>query len=372
MIIGYTNPGYPVQRTILNVCPQVTYRRVRSYASLLSKVTEKMRISTLSKDLVFTHGGGYGSCDLLHFFNTVAVTPCCKPYITTFETTVPRYSSRGFLFRRAIDSLLSDQCRQLLALSACTKRRQALEMEALGHPELMEKIQVLHPPQRLLCTEEEISRKFETPHPLTFVFVGKAFFRKGGGELLRALVRVRKEFPIELNIIGNVGYRDYMDNPLRDDMQAVQRLLDENKEWIHFYPSLPNAQVLELMQQSDIGLLPTRGDTYGYSVLEMQAAGLPCITTDLRALPEINDDACGWLIPVSKNKNEDADVPTPEAMEAYCQTVEEQLYAIACACASQPELIVQKSLAAHRRVSQHHDPSRYAERLYKIYERALN
>ena len=35
--------------------------------------------------------------------------------------------------------------------------------------------------------------------------------------------------------------------------------------------------------------------------MEFQACGLPRITTDVRALPEINNDKYGWLIQVAKN-----------------------------------------------------------------------
>ncbi|MFW2788163.1 glycosyltransferase, partial [Acinetobacter baumannii] len=51
-----------------------------------------------------------------------------------------------------------------------------------------------------------------------------------------------------------------------------------------------------------IGLLPTWADTFGYSVLEFQACGCPVISTDVRALSEINNNDIGWLINVDKNK----------------------------------------------------------------------
>ncbi len=49
------------------------------------------------------------------------------------------------------------------------------------------------------------------------------------------------------------------------------------------------------MRTADIGMLPSYADTYGFSVLEAQA-GNAVITTDIRALPEVNNPAVGWLI----------------------------------------------------------------------------
>jgi glycosyltransferase involved in cell wall biosynthesis len=42
-----------------------------------------------------------------------------------------------------------------------------------------------------------------------------------------------------------------------------------------------NQQVLELMSTCHLNLLPTLHDTYGFSVLEGFANGLPAITTDI-------------------------------------------------------------------------------------------
>ncbi len=63
---------------------------------------------------------------------------------------------------------------------------------------------------------------------------------------------------------------------------------------------MPNQQVLELLKTCDVGLLPTYADTYGFSALEAQSAACPVISTDVRALPEINNTEVGWLINVPK------------------------------------------------------------------------
>ena len=76
----------------------------------------------------------------------------------------------------------------------------------------------------------------------------------------------------------------------------------KNSQHIRYYESLDNKSVIELIKKSHIGLLPTFSDTFGFSVLEMQACGVPVITTNVNALKEINDDKTGWIIDIDQFK----------------------------------------------------------------------
>lgn len=53
----------------------------------------------------------------------------------------------------------------------------------------------------------------------------------------------------------------------------IRQLIKEN-EWIKHDTQLENAQLLALFKESQIGFLPTSKDTFGYSVLEMQASAV--------------------------------------------------------------------------------------------------
>lgn len=70
---------------------------------------------------------------------------------------------------------------------------------------------------------------------------------------------------------------------------------------------------MNLLQKSHVGLLPSWSDTYGYSVLEMQAAGVPVITTNIRALPEINSEEVGWMINLPLSNTGEAEYVGVEA-----------------------------------------------------------
>ncbi|MFH4294310.1 glycosyltransferase, partial [Acinetobacter baumannii] len=75
-----------------------------------------------------------------------------------------------------------------------------------------------------------------------------------------------------------------------------------NRKNIKIYSNVDNNKVIEMIREHHIGLFPTWADTFGYSVLEFQACGCPVISTDVRALSEINNNDIGWLINVDKNK----------------------------------------------------------------------
>ena len=58
---------------------------------------------------------------------------------------------------------------------------------------------------------------------------------------------------------------------------------------IFYHKILFNSEVMNILKNTHVGLLPTYADTYGYSVLEAQSFGCPVITTNIRAMPEINN-----------------------------------------------------------------------------------
>lgn len=374
MNIGYANPGYPVVRTILNKCNGVNYTRVRPFSSILSGVASKLHKNRVASDLVFTYFGGMNArgVDLYHFFNTIPLTNIRKPFITTFETTVPRFFSKGCMYQNALKSIASDRCKKLLALSECTKTLQTNLFNEAGVDHLADKIEVLHPPQDLLTSLEDVKAKADPRTEIVFIFVGRAFYHKGGSHCVHVLNRLREHFPILLQIVGDIRSKDYMDNPSRDNANEIFKIIDKNQSWIEYYPSLPNSQVLEMIRHADVGLLPTRGDTYGYSVLEMQAAGLPCITTDLRALPEINNETCGWLIQIPKDKSCNAAYASQEEKDFLCDTIERQLEDICISILEHPEILKAKSINAFKRIVSVHDPIRYGEILHKLYQDAIS
>ena len=250
----------------------------------------------------------------------------------------------------------------------------AFDMEN-GIEELDKKITVLLPPQKTLASEDAIVQKTRDRRgggePIRLIFVGKNLYRKGGSEIVKAAVEVRKDFEIEAFVIGDFEHVDYASSWEVDSAEDMRRLLKENDDWLHHFTTMPNDEVIALAKTCHIGLLPTRDDTFGYSVLEFQACGLPCITTDIRALSEVNNDGIGWLVNVPKLPNGCADFSTAEKMRELSQTIEKGLVGKLREALSRPEAIAGKGIKALHNIETNHSPETYGRRLGEIYEEAL-
>ena len=172
---------------------------------------------------------------------------------------------------------------------------------------IRKKMIVLHPPQEVLV-DQPVQRDYDDQHPIRLILVGSGFFRKGGREILRAFDKLIREenANLKLILVSSLKMDDYAAKETQEDLDWASNFIQEHSDWIEYYPSLSQAEVLNLMKTCDIGLLPTYADSYGFSVLEAQACGLPVISTDVRALPEINNTDCGWLIRVQKRNGRSA------------------------------------------------------------------
>jgi glycosyltransferase involved in cell wall biosynthesis len=379
MTIGYTTRGYPVTRTILEKSSSCEYVRVRSFKNLAKKIPELLgKVPSCLRGETFRGGvaEGFRHVDLYHFFNLIALPPCRKPYVTTFETTLPRAFSSGRMMQRGIASMMSSQCRRLIALSEHAQRRQMAFDKANAIGELDKKITVLLPPQKVLVSEDAIEQKNQSLRggggPFRLLFVGKNLYRKGGSEIIKAAVEVRKDFEIEAFVIGDYEHVDYASSWKVDSAEDLKRLLNENEGWLHHFKAMPNDEVIALAKTCHVGLLPTRDDTFGYSVLEFQACGLPCITTDIRALPEVNNEEIGWLVNVPKLPNGCADFSTAEKMRELSRTIEKGLVEKLREALTSPEAIAEKGIGALNNIKANHSPETYGRRLGEIYEEALS
>lgn len=66
-------------------------------------------------------------------------------------------------------------------------------------------------------------------------------------------------------------YNDYYTHTSYDEMIRLRNLIQE-KDWIDYYDHLSNEEVLNKCKTATVGLLPSMADSFGYAVLEMQAA----------------------------------------------------------------------------------------------------
>ena len=325
--------------------------------------------------------------DLLHFSNGISYGR--TPWVTHFETVIPRFSNlmqryhgkekssikMTPLITRGFEALAHPACKQIIAWSSCAAEMQRdllSELPVEKREAIMSKLVVLHPPQEVLRELVE-ERQYDATNPIRFFLVGAGFFRKGGREVLLAFEKLIREeqAPIKLIIVSSLRLDSYAAQETESDREWAFEFIRVHSEWIEYYASLPNEEVIELMKAYDVGLLPTWAETYGLSVLEAQACGCPVISTDIRALPEINNINVGWLIRVPKNEMGEALYSTAEERAKLSEQIQAGLEAIIRGIVAYPSVIATKGQASIERIKTFHDPQDYADRLRSIYQAAL-
>jgi len=116
------------------------------------------------------------------------------------------------------------------------------------------------------------------------VFVGSLIERKGIDVLLAAWARVHEHFPSGSLLL--VGKNRFDDNPEAELFLArhLDALSGAARGAVH-QAGIRN-DVHELLQASDLFVLPSRREGFGTVMIEAMACGMPCVVTEL---PDITD-----------------------------------------------------------------------------------
>ena len=322
----------------------------------------------------------YPELDLIHTFSRVCLDRNNR-WVVTIEKNIPAHFCDEFslnkkLIRKQAGLMASDLCVAMLPISQWAYDYQIWLLSQAASPEQIEvirsKMQVLLPPQPVICGEDEVIEKHWhiESEPLRFLFVGSQLQRKGGLEVLKAFDELSTRLPqFRLDFVGNpenAVVNFYLTNEEKNYIASLRG----KSPWLHFYEKLPNDQVVQLARQAHVGLLPSFGDTFGFSVLEMQACGCPVVTTNRMALPEINSDECGWLLDSKKVQllhGDDYASYSRKEIAELSDTIHTELVQTLEEIIAHPEAIRKKALCARERVSEQHSPEAYASKLKEIY-----
>ncbi|MDE7272486.1 MAG: glycosyltransferase [Lachnospiraceae bacterium] len=206
---------------------------------------------------------------------------------------------------------------------------------------------------------------FEQKHDVEqvhFIFVGNAFFIKGGREMLKVLSGFENRYDFKLTLISSLQIHDYFTQAAYEDRLEIQDII-RSKKWIEHYANLSNDRVLEKCREATVGLFPSMADTYGYAVLEMQAAGCPVITTNVRAFPEINNEECGWICHLPVN---DQNMCNKEALPELSHQLELELRKCISDILENPHTIKEKGRKAMERIQRMHNPKTYSDTIRSL------
>ena len=101
---------------------------------------------------------------------------------------------------------------------------------------------------------------------------------------------VYRKYPrCRLIIAGGGDYSEYM----KASLDICTR--------ITFTGLVGKEKLYELYGLSDVGIVPSLFEPFGYVVVEMMMHGLPVVVTETSGLNEIVDDTCGLKVPLIRN-----------------------------------------------------------------------
>lgn len=143
--------------------------------------------------------------------------------------------------------------------------------------------------------------------PLRMVFVGNAWMRKGGPEVLR-LHQERWADRIEFHVCSKGAPRD------------------ESARNVVWHGRMPREELLgELLPSMDLFVMPTRQDMHPWAILEALSTGLPVVSTRMAGIPEmVIDGETGRLHPPGDREAFAAAVEALEADRAACHRMGRQ------------------------------------------------
>ncbi|MEM8580376.1 MAG: glycosyltransferase family 4 protein [Pseudomonadota bacterium] len=228
--------------------------------------------------------------DLIATFNRIPLGP--RPFVITFESHLPRLFNRenSAAFRFFSKRLAGPRCRAIIPISDFARRQFMKQHEDGPLAEaLSAKLTDPIPPSIPVAKVKPRENRGQENN-LRCVFVGGHFIRKGGLAVLHAAREAhRRGDPIEFHIVSDLtmGARAGVWTDPSDLGFAADLLEALSLPNVAHHGKLPNSDLLALLTTSDVSMLPTLSDTYGYSVIESFAMGLPAIGTACCALPEI-------------------------------------------------------------------------------------
>lgn len=130
------------------------------------------------------------------------------------------------------------------------------------------------------------------PHPFTFVATGRLVYGKGFDLLPVAFSKVKDCLPDDwqMLIIGGGKERTGLQRQINlSGLQDHIRLLGQKTK----------AEIIPLLQHSDVFILPSRGENFSVAVLEALACGLPVISSVTGGIRECINSRNGLLFPVN-------------------------------------------------------------------------
>ncbi len=135
----------------------------------------------------------------------------------------------------------------------------------------------------------EIQKSEYSKHEkLKVLYVGNVTQMKGIFYLLEAAKKLPKE-KFEFTVVGKYGEKS--------------EILEKYRKYVHFTGFVMHERVKDYLEQADVFVFPSLGDSFGLAVLEALSYGVPVICSDhAGAADAIADGKNGFIVPVGSSE----------------------------------------------------------------------
>ena len=147
-------------------------------------------------------------------------------------------------------------------------------------------------PRDILPDFDPKEKPKKEPGKLRLVFFSRVTKIKNLDFLLSLLGKIESG-DVCLDVIGPTDDHGYVEKckQLADSLPVNIR--------VKFLGALPRDAALEIIKQSHFMTLPSKGENFGYVVVESLAAGCPVLLSDQTGWPEVARCGAGWRIPLT-------------------------------------------------------------------------
>jgi glycosyltransferase involved in cell wall biosynthesis len=196
------------------------------------------------------------------------------------------YSSVAALSERSLNAVIARERKVYEKATAIFTFSEILRrsfIEDFGMPS--ERVRTVYGGSNLPHTPDDTVLHAPKNGPPTVLFVGRAFERKGGPQLLAAFRLVRSRIPDARLLIAGAS-------PDVSGMEGVETVgyVDPTRQG--------SGSLSELYARADLFCMPSHYEPFGVVFVEAMLHGLPCVATRAWAMPEIVlDNETGWLTP---------------------------------------------------------------------------
>nr|NIM91915.1 glycosyltransferase [Candidatus Aminicenantes bacterium] len=156
-----------------------------------------------------------------------------------------------------------------------------------------DKIEVI--PHGIGFAQDQNFAERKKPDRPIFTFLGCIDFRKGVDILLKAFENIVDTDDFELRIYGNVANMGYVNQAKELELKYPGK--------IKYHGPYEPEDVPRIMEETDVGIVPSYFETYCCVLREFLVHGVPVICTDFFGSDIVQDGVNGLKIPVGKDRS---------------------------------------------------------------------